>query len=107
MVWVLAALLLVVILTAAYLVYQAHRLEDFWYGQAYYWRQRAREEAKAHGENIIWRSSYERALALPVQSDEDCLDHLWARAYQGDELAETILLEKLAIDIHLAPKKKI
>lgn len=107
MVWFLGLLLIVIGLTAGLIIYQAHRSQDFWYGQAYYWRERSRQEAKKRGQDMIWRASYERALALPVQSDQQCLDDLWARAYQGDRLAEAILCEKLAIDVQLAPKKKI
>lgn len=100
MAWIVFALLVASIVIAARMIYRAIKSQDFWFGQAYYWRARAISSEKENTNNLYWRAAYERALSLPVRSDQDCLDDLWARAYQGDELAEAILCEKLAIDTH-------
>ena len=73
--------------------------EGFWFGQANYWRDRSRRIEKENQENLAWRAAYERALALPIASNQECLSCLWARAHQGDELAESILCERQAIEI--------
>ena len=41
------------------------------------------------------RLVFERALALPMTSRKECDDMLWARALQGDQLAELILQEEM------------
>lgn len=100
MIWIIFALLVISVLFSGRMIYQSIKSEDFWFGQAYYWRSRAINSEKENINNLYWRAAYERALSLPVRSDQDCLDDLWARAYHGDTLAETILCEKLAIDTH-------
>jgi hypothetical protein len=44
------------------------------------------------------RVAYQRGLGLPLTNQQECIKDLWARANQGDQTAEYILLELMNIE---------
>jgi len=61
-------------------------------------KQELSDTRAALADELRRRNSYERALGLPVYSAEACKADLWARAAQGDELAEAILHEGMCYE---------
>lgn len=63
-----------------------------------YWKEISQLRHRHRLEEQRQRMVYERALALPLQEPQRNQE-LWARAQQGDELAELILLEQMDKDL--------